>query len=271
MRLSRPARLTLVVLTGLVLVFLYLPLLVILVLSFSKAKTFEWPPPGLSLHWWDVTMHEPGPRHALVTSLKVAAAATAVAVALGSMAAYAVQRFKFFGRDTVSLVMVLPIALPGIVTGVALNSGFRQAGVTFGYLTLIVAHATFCIVVVFNNVVARLRRLAPNVDEASADLGADLFQTFRYVTFPLVRSALLAGALLAFALSFDEIVVTTFTAGVGIETLPQWIFNNMFRPNQLPTVNVVAVTLVLLSIIPVYLAQRISADPTGGLTGAEES
>jgi putative spermidine/putrescine transport system permease protein len=270
MIVSRPVRIVLVVVTLLVLGFLYLPLLVILVLSFSKSKTFAWPPPGFGLHWWRVTLHEPGPRHALVTSLKVAAAATVIALGLGSMAAYAVQRFRFFGRDTVSIVVVLPIALPGIVTGVALNSAFRQAGVTFGYLTLVVAHATFCIVVVFNNVVARLRRLAPNVDEASADLGADLFQTFRYVTFPLVRSALLAGGLLAFALSFDEIVVTTFTAGVGIETLPQWIFNNMFRPNQLPTVNVVAVTLIVLSIIPVYLAQRISADPTGGLTADED-
>ena len=150
------------------------------------------------------------------------------------------QRFKFFGRDTVSFLVVLPIALPGIVTGVALNPRSARSGITLGFFTLVVAHATFCIVVVFNNVVARLRRLAPNVEEASADLGADLFQTFRYVTFPLVRSALLAGGLLAFALSFDEIVVTTFTAGAGIETLPQWIFNNMFRPNQLPIVNVVA-------------------------------
>jgi putative spermidine/putrescine transport system permease protein len=269
MLISRPVRIALRVITALVLSFLYLPLVVILVLSFSKSKTFIWPPPGFNLHWWHTTAHESGPRTALVTSLKVAAAATLVALGLGSMVAYAVQRYRFFGRDTLSLVVVLPIALPGIVTGVALNSGFRQAGVTFGYATLIVAHATFCIVVVFNNVVARLRRLAPNVDEASADLGADVFQTLRYVTFPLVRSALLAGGLLAFALSFDEIVVTTFTAGVGIQTLPQWIFNNMFRPNQVPTVNVVAVTVVVLSIVPVYLAQRISADPTAGLAAEE--
>lgn len=269
MLVSRPTRLFLMVMTGVVLVFLYVPLFVILVLSFSRSKAFIWPPPGLGLHWWHTALHESGPRHALVTSMKVATFATFLALVLGSMAAYAVQRFRFFGRDTVSLVVVLPIALPGIVTGVALNTAFRQAGVTLGYLTLVVAHATFCIVVVFNNVVARLRRLAPNVDEASADLGADLFQTFRYVTFPLVRSALLAGGLLAFALSFDEIVVTTFTAGPGIQTLPQWIFNNMFRPNQLPTVNVVAVTVVVLSIIPVYIAQRISADSTGGLTPDE--
>jgi putative spermidine/putrescine transport system permease protein len=270
MLLSRPARILLRVLTGLVLVFLYAPLAIITILSFSSSKSFTWPPPGYSLKWWSAAIQEPGPREAFVTSLKVGLVATVIALVLGSLASYAVHRFRFFGRDTVSLLVVLPIALPGIVTGVALNSAFRQVGFDLGFETLVVAHATFCIVVVFNNVVARLRRLAPNVDEASADLGADLFQTFRYVTFPLVRSALFAGALLAFALSFDEIVVTTFAAGPGIETLPQWIFNNMFRPNQLPTVNVVAVIVISLSIIPVYLAQRLSADPTGGLSAAED-
>ena len=270
MLLSRPARMALKAATAGVLAFLYIPLGIITVLSFSSSKTFTWPPPGYSLTWWRAAIHETGPRDAFVTSVKVGVAATLIALVLGALASYAVQRFSFFGRDSVSLLIVLPIALPGIVTGVALNSAFRQGGVTLGFFTLIVAHATFCIVVVFNNVVARLRRLAPNVDEASADLGADLFQTFRYVTFPLVRSALVAGGLLAFALSFDEIVVTTFTAGAGIETLPQWIFNNMFRPNQLPTVNVVAVIVILLSIIPVYIAQRLSADPTGGLTADED-
>ena len=259
--LSRPARMVLRVLTGLVMAFLYVPLAVIAILSFSSASTFRWPPPGLTTKWWSKALNAPGPRDALTTSLKVALVATLIALVLGSLAAYAVNRFQFFGRDSVSLLIVLPIALPGIVTGVALNAAFRELGVDFGYLTIVVAHATFCVVVVFNNVVARLRRLAPNVDEASADLGGDLFQTFRYVTFPLVRSALFAGGLLAFALSFDEIVVTTFTAGPGIETLPQWIFNNMFRPKQLPTVNVVAVVVILLSIIPVAIAQRLSADP----------
>ena len=265
MLISRRGRMGLRVVTALVLAFLYVPLIVILVLSFSSSRAFIWPPPGYSTKWWTLAFHESGPRDAFVTSIKVAIAATGVALVLGSLASLAVQRFRFFGRDTVSLLLVLPIALPGIVTGVALNAGFQQAGIQLGYLTLIVAHSTFCIVVVFNNVVARLRRLAPNVDEASADLGANLFQTFRYVTFPLARSALLAGALLAFALSFDEIVVTTFTAGPGIQTLPQWIFNNMFRPNQLPTVNVVAVVVVALSIIPVYISQRLSADPIAGI------
>ena len=265
MLVSKRGRIGLRVATAVVLAFLYVPLIVILVLSFSSSRAFIWPPPGFSTKWWTLAFHEPGPREAFITSVKVAIAATGIAVVLGSLASLAVQRFRFFGRDTVSLLLVLPIALPGIVTGVALNAGFQEAGVQLGYLTLIVAHSTFCIVVVFNNVVARLRRLAPNVDEASADLGADLFQTFRYVTFPLARSAVLAGALLAFALSFDEIVVTTFTAGPGIQTLPQWIFNNMFRPNQLPTVNVVAVVVVALSIIPVYISQRLSADPIAGI------
>ena len=264
------ARLVLRLFTALVLAFLYVPLIIIAVLSFSTSKAFIWPPPGYSLHWWSLSLQESGPRNALWTSVKVALVATLIALVLGSLASYAVQRFKFFGRDSVSLLFVLPIALPGIVTGVALNAAFQQFGISLGYLTVIIAHATFCIVVVFNNVVARLRRLAPNVDEASADLGADVFQTFRYVTVPLIQSALLAGGLLAFALSFDEIVVTTFTAGPGMETLPQWIFNNMFRPNQLPTVNVVAVVVILLSIIPVYVSQRLTSDPTGGLAGSAE-
>lgn len=261
MILSLPARIALRLLTALVLAFLYVPLIVIAILSFSTSRTFTWPPPGYTTKWWHRAFHAPGPRDALLTSVKVALLATLIALVLGSLASYAVNRFKFFGRDSISLLIVLPIALPGIVTGVALNAAFREMGFNFGYITVVIAHATFCIVVVFNNVVARLRRLAPNVDEASADLGADVFQTFRYVTFPLIRSALVAGGLLAFALSFDEIVVTTFTAGPGMETLPQWIFNNIFRPNQLPTVNVVAVVVITLSIIPVWVAQRLSADP----------
>ena len=181
---------------------------------------------------------------------------------LGTLASFALTRYRFFGRNAVSFIAVLPIALPGIVTGIALNSGYHRVGINLSLFTLVVAHATFCIVIVYNNVAARLRRLSPSLEEASADLGADIFQTFGYITFPLMRSALLAGALLAFALSFDEIVVTTFTAS-GFETLPLWIFNNMFRPNNLPLVNVVATVVVVLSIIPVYLAQRLSDGALG--------
>jgi putative spermidine/putrescine transport system permease protein len=264
MYLSRTSRLVLGVITLLTFVVLYVPLAIVAVLSFDKAKSFTWPPAGFTTHWWHLAATETGPRDALVLSLKTGCAATALALVLGTLAAFALQRFRFFGRDTINLMLILPIALPGIVTGVALNSAFRQVNVRLGFPTLVVAHATFCIVTVFNNVIARLRRMSPNVEEASADLGADTFQTFRYVTLPLIRSALLAGGLLAFALSFDEIVVTNFTAGTG-QTLPLWIFSNLFRPNQLPIVNAVATGVVLLSIVPVYFAQRLTdAGATGG-------
>jgi putative spermidine/putrescine transport system permease protein len=179
-----------------------------------------------------------------------------------------VARYRFFGRNSLSLLVVLPIALPGIVTGIALDTAFRSVieplGIGKGLFSIIVGHATFCVVVVYNNVLARLRRLGGNLEEASADLGADTFQTFRLVTFPLLRSALFAGALLAFALSFDEIVVTTFTAGPGVQTLPIWIFSNLFRPNQAPVINVVASVLIVLSVVPVWLAQRMGAGQSAG-------
>jgi len=264
---STLSRWTLRLVTLAVLVFLYLPLVIVVILSFNTAQSLAWPPQGFTLHWWDLALHNSGARAAFVTSIKVATGATLVALVLGTLTSFAVQRFKFFGRETISFLIVLPIALPGIVTGIALNSAFRKVGIGLGFFTLIVAHATFCIVVVYNNVLARLRRLSPNLEEASADLGGDLFQTFRFVTFPLMRSALLAGALLAFGLSFDEIVVTTFTAGAGIETLPQWIFNNLARPNQLPIVDVVATFVVVVSILPVWAAQKLTGEPSGVTSG----
>jgi len=175
-----------------------------------------------------------------------------------------VARYRFFGRETVSFLVLLPIALPGVVTGIALNNAFRILGLPFGLLTIVIAHATFCVVLVYNNVLARLRRMGGSLEEAAMDLGAGVWQTFRYVTFPLLRSALVAGGLLAFALSFDEIIVTTFTAAPGVQTLPLWIFANLFRPNQAPVVNVVAAALVLLSIVPVWLSQRLAGNAAGG-------
>jgi putative spermidine/putrescine transport system permease protein len=204
-----------------------------------------------------------------LTTVQAGLGDTAFALLLGTLAAFAVARYRFFGRETISFLVVLPIALPGIVTGIALQSVIQNVlspvfGIGAGLFTIIVGHATFCIVIVFNNVTARLRRLGGSLEQASADLGARPFTTFRRVTFPLLRSSLLAGALLAFALSFDEIVVTTFTAGPESQTLPIWIFNNLFRPNQAPVVNVVAVVLIVLSIVPVWLAQRL-----GGADAAE--
>ncbi len=248
-------------LAGVVLVMVYVPLGLVLVNSFNVNRTFVWPPTGLTLKWWKAALHSEGARHALLVSIEVALLATAVALVLGTLAGLALRRTRFFGRNVVSLLIILPIALPGIVTGIALNNAFRtMLGVDLGFFTVVVAHATFCIVTVFNNVQARLQRLGPSLEQASADLGAGPFTTFRLVSFPMLRSALLAGALLAFGLSFDEIVVTTFTAGPQIQTLPIWIFQNLFRPNQAPVVNVVAAVLVLISAIPIYLAQRLSGD-----------
>ncbi|WRZ89443.1 ABC transporter permease [Streptomyces sp. NBC_01007] len=264
MQLSRSARIALRAAAGLGFAFIYVPLALVLVNSFNRDRSAGWPPSGLTLHWWSVAWENEGARAALWVSVKAGLGATAIALVLGTLIAFAVARHRFFGRDAISFVVVLPIALPGIVTGIALNSAFSTVleplGVGLGMFTVIVGHATFCIVVVFNNVVARLRRTSGTYEEAAMDLGADTFRAFVDVTFPLVRSALLAGGLLAFALSFDEIVVTTFTAGPGIETLPIWIFNNMTRPQQAPVVNVVAAVLVLLSVIPIYAAQRLSAD-----------
>ena len=185
-------------------------------------------------------------------------AATLIALVLGTLAALAVQRYEFFGKNTVSFLFVLPIALPGVVTGIALQSSFKLFGVGLGLPTIIVAHATFCVVVAYNNVVARLRRLPRSPEEASADRGADSWMTFRRITLPGVRTALLSGGLLAFALSFDEVIVTLLAAGAGTKTIPVWIFNAMQRPNELPVVNVVALLLVLVSVIPVWIAQRLS-------------
>jgi putative spermidine/putrescine transport system permease protein len=267
-QLSRSARIALRVAAGVGFAFIYVPLALVLVNSFNPDRSASWPPSGLTFRWWSVAWENEGARTALWVSVKAGLGATAIALVLGTLIAFAVARHRFLGRGAISFVVVLPIALPGIVTGIALNSAFSTVleplGVGLGLFTVIVGHATFCIVVVFNNVVARLRRTSGSYEEAAMDLGADTFRAFADVTFPLVRSALLAGGLLAFALSFDEIVVTTFTAGPGIETLPIWIFNNMTRPQQAPVVNVVAAVLVLLSVLPIYAAQRLSADTASG-------
>jgi putative spermidine/putrescine transport system permease protein len=260
---SRASRILLRLATGFTLAFIYLPLAVIFLYAFNEARTQQWPIQGLTLRWFGKALDNPGVRDALVTSLKAAAGAMAVALLLGTLASLAVQRYRFFGRETISFLVILPIALPGIVTGMALNATFNTVlepvGIGLGLFSVIVAHATFCIVVVYNNVIARLRRTARSLEEASMDLGADTWQTFRLVTFPQLRTALVAGGLLAFALSFDEVIVTTFTAG-SEQTLPLWILQNLSRPNQLPIINVVAVLVILLSALPVYLAQRLTSE-----------
>jgi putative spermidine/putrescine transport system permease protein len=245
--------------TGCLLLVIYIPLLLVVLYAFNPSRSQTWPIPGFTMHWITDAIANSGARDAIVLSVEVGLVATAIALMLGSLLAAAVHRYRFFGRNAVSFLVILPIALPGIVTGIALNATFRTLFGGLSLLTLVIGHATFCVVVVYNNVIARLRRTSGSLVEASADLGADPWQTFRHVTFPVIRSALLAGALLAFALSFDEIVVTTFTAGSS-ETLPIWIFANLSRPNQLPIVNAVAFGVILISAIPVYIAQRVASD-----------
>jgi putative spermidine/putrescine transport system permease protein len=265
MTLTQRGRILLGLAVGTVLVIIYTPLAIVGVSSFNSDATFGWPPSSLTLHWWKAAVHNQGARAAILTSVEVGLIATTVALVLGTLAAFALVRYDFFGRDAISLLIVLPIALPGIVTGLALNSAFTtMMGIGLSIWTVAIAHATFCIVVVFNNVSARLRQIGGNVEEASMDLGASRWTTFRLVSLPLLRLVLLAGALLAFALSFDEIVVTTFTAGQGVQTLPIWIFANLFRPNQTPVINVVGTVLILVSLLPIYLSQKLVGSSAGG-------
>jgi len=242
--------------------FLYLPLGIIVLYAFTTQETsFTFPPPGLTTRWFGVAFGLDDMWEALYLSVRVAALATVVALALGGLLAAAVYRARFFGRDALAFVVVLPIALPGIVTGIALRSTFAEAEVPFGFWTIVIGHATFCIVIVYNNVVARLRRMSPNLVEASGDLGATGWQTFRWVIWPNLATAVLAGGILAFALSFDEIIVTTFTSAQD-PTLPIWIFNSLFRPRNRPVTNVVALLAVAMTFVPLLVAQLLTRDRT---------
>ncbi|WP_445680154.1 ABC transporter permease [Radicibacter daui] len=240
--------------------FLHLPLLFILAYAFStEEKSYQWPLPGLTTKWFGVAWGRQDIWDALTLSVEIAAISTAIALVLGTLAAGGLARAKFFGRETLSLLIILPIALPGIVTGISLRTAFGAADIPFSVLTIVLGHATFCIVVVYNNAVARLRRTSPSLIEASMDLGADAFQTFRYVLLPTLGTALLAGGMLAFALSFDEVIVTTFTAGQQ-ETLPIWMLTELIRPRQRPVTNVVAVFVILVTLLPILAAYYLTRD-----------
>ena len=265
MAIGRGARIALTTAAGLILFFIYAPIVLIFLYSLNAGDTPAWPPVGITLRWWEVALQNTALQQAFLTSVAAALGATAIALVLGTLAAIAVSRHAFFGRESISFVAVLPIALPGIVTGMALSTTFAQLDFPLGFIAIVVGHATFCIVIVYNNALARLRRVSRSLEEASADLGADTWTTFRYVTFPALRSAILAGALLAFALSFDEVIVTIFTSG-GVRTLPIWIFQSFRLNNQVPLVNVAGVVAILLSVVPVYVATRLSSSVAGSRT-----
>jgi len=241
----------------LVLAFLFVPIVLIVLYAFNRSNIESWPIEGFSLHWYSVASHDPQVRSAFLLSVKVGLFATVLALLLGSAVAYALHQFRFFGREAISLLLVLPLALPGIITGIALNSFFSFTGIQLGTLTIVIGHTTFCIVVVFNNLIARLRRTSGSLAEASMDLGARGWQTLRFVMLPLTATALVSGALLAFGLSFDEVIVTVFTAGAQ-NTLPLWIFGAIRLGQQLPEVNAVVSIVILLTIVPVVLAARLA-------------
>jgi putative spermidine/putrescine transport system permease protein len=244
--------------SGLVIAFLWIPIVIIALYAFNGSNLQGWPISNWTLHWFSVAWHSDA-RGAFILSVKVGAITTAIALVLGTMAAAAVARYRFFGREAVSFLLVLPLALPGIITGMALTSFFSFAGISVSMWTIVIGHATFCVVVVYNNVVARLRRTSGSLVEASQDLGADGWQTFRFVLWPVLSTALVAGGLLAFALSFDEVIVTTFTAGLQ-QTLPIFILDNIKQGQQLPVINVVAFFVIVVTAIPVAFAQRVMRD-----------
>ena len=253
----RGLRIALRIWAGIVLAFLFVPIALIVLYAFNRSNIESWPISSFTLHWFSVAWHDSQVRNAFLLSARVALIAMVVAVILGSAVAYAVHQFSFFGREAISLLLVLPLALPGIITGIALNSLFAFTGIQFGTLTIVIGHTTFCIVVVFNNMIARLRRVPGSLGEASMDLGARGWQTLRLVMLPMLATALVSGALLAFALSFDEVIVTVFTAGAQ-NTLPLWIFGAIRLGQQLPEVNAVVTVVITLTIIPVVLAARIA-------------
>jgi putative spermidine/putrescine transport system permease protein len=260
---SRALRIVLRIWVALVLLALFLPIALILLYAFDRSIIESWPIPGFTLRWFSVAWHDPQVRQAFLLSVKVGLAATLIALVLGTAVAYAVHGFRFFGREAISFFLILPLALPGIITGIALSSFFSFNGIQLSIVTIIIGHATFCIVVVYNNIIARLRRVPGSLTEASMDLGARGWQTMRFVTLPMVATALVSGALLAFALSFDEVIVTVFTAGAQ-NTLPLWIFGAIRLGQRLPEVNAVVSVIIVLTIIPVGLAAKVAG--SGGVT-----
>jgi putative spermidine/putrescine transport system permease protein len=260
MRSERSAPVGMKIAAAVGLLFLHLPILLIFVYAFTtEERSYQWPPPGFTTRWLAVTWNRPDVWQSLSLSVQVAAISTAIALVLGTLCAAAVSRSRFFGREAISLLVILPIALPGIITGISLRSAFSLMSIPFSTWTIVLGHATFCVVVVYNNAVARFRRTSGSLIEASMDLGADGFQTFRYVVLPNIGTALLAGGMLAFALSFDEVIVTTFTAGQQ-QTLPIWMLEELVRPRQRPVTNVVAMVVVLVTALPILAAYYLTRD-----------
>ncbi len=248
--------------SALVYAFLYLPLVVVVLYSFSATKVNAWPIKGYTLDWYRELMVDRGIHESVRLSLFVGLIAASIAVVLGTLTAFALDRYDFPGKQAIRFFVVLPIVLPGIVTGVAMLSFFTVMGWQLSRWTIIAGHATFCITLILNNVIARLGQIPRTLTEASADLGAKPWGTFWRVTFPLVRPAILAGAILAFTLSFDEVIVTFFLTGRE-KTLPLLIWGRL-RQGISPEINAAATVIIIVSLAGVLLSNRLSRQATLG-------
>jgi len=242
------------------LAFLHLPLVFIAVYAFNtESSGYAFPLPGVTVDWFVKAVARDDIRQAVLLSLGVAGMATLIAMVLGTLTAIALNRDHFFGKNAMTTMLIMPIALPGIVTGIALLAAFKMLDVNPGFWTIVIGHATFCVIMVHNNVVARLRRLPGRLMEASMDLGADTLTSIRHVILPQMATALMAGGILAFALSVDELIVTTFTAGSD-KTLPIWLMGQLGRPRDVPITNVVALLMMLATAPLIVLAWRLTQD-----------
>ena len=240
--------------------FLYLPLTIVVVYSFNDSRlNAEWV--GFTWHWYEVLLHDEEMLLAAGNSLFIAFVSSLVATLLGTMAGIAMHRYQL---KSLTFMVLTPVAMPEILLGVSLLLFFIQVlNLTLGMLSIILAHITFSIGFVAVIVRARLAGMDENLFEAARDLGATPWETFRYVTFPLILPAVVAGGLMAFTLSIDDFVITFFTAGVGVQTLPLRIYS-MIKIAVTPEVNAVSTLLMLLTLTMIVLAARFAPDVLKG-------
>ena len=229
-----------------VMAFLYLPILVLIVFSFNDNRITTLPLRGFTLRWYEAFINNADIQEAIVNSLYVATCATAITIVIGTTAAFALDRVDFPGKTVFRRAVLLPISLPGLITGISMLNLFRLMGMNLSLETVILGHATALTAIVLTQVYARLQRFNRRLEEASSDLGARPWQTFLFVTLPNIRSAIIGSALLSFTLSFDEIPVTFFLTGRE-NTLPMYIWSTL-RRGITPEINAVGTVIVVLSL-----------------------
>ncbi|MGR3315106.1 ABC transporter permease [Roseovarius indicus] len=242
----------LVVVVSLVMAFLYVPIWILIIYSFNDNRTLTWPLTGFTTHWYEQLIRNEQLLTAIGNSFYVASCSTVLTLLVGVPAALALHRLRFPGKNVFRRLLLLPIALPGIVTGISMLNMFKMFGFNLSLETVILGHATALLAVVVTQVFARLQRLPKSLAEASSDLGANPLQTFIHVTLPNIRTALIGAGLLSFVLSFDEIPVTFFLTGRD-NTLPMYIYSTM-RRGVTPEINAVGTIIVLMSLILIIIS-----------------